>query len=96
MILTIAGERMELNRVLFLSGTIRTVFVAATCLFLSGLVIQLFDFGIGVQQVWDVGETVGTETVPDAWRQAVETLGSPLMPICAMKPLMTRKKRQSL
>jgi hypothetical protein len=49
LILTIAGERMELNRVLFLSGTIRAVFVAATCLFLAGLVIQLFDFGVGVR-----------------------------------------------
>ena len=49
LILTIAGERMELNRVLFLTGTVRTIFVAAICLFLAGLVLQLFNFGLGVQ-----------------------------------------------
>jgi hypothetical protein len=48
LILTVAGERMELNRVLFLSGTVQAVFFAAVFLLLVGLVIQLFNYDSGM------------------------------------------------
>jgi hypothetical protein len=47
--LTIAGERLELNRVLRLSGYVQRIFLLAVTLFLVGLVITLFDFNLGVR-----------------------------------------------
>jgi hypothetical protein len=49
LILTIAGERLELNRVLRLSGNVQRVFLLAVGMFLVGLVITLFNFDLGVR-----------------------------------------------
>jgi hypothetical protein len=49
LLLTIAGERLELSRVLKLTGRARAGFAASVMLFLGGLVISLFSFGIGVR-----------------------------------------------
>jgi hypothetical protein len=49
LILTIAGERLELNRILRLSGTVQLFFVAAVGLFLIGLVVSLLVFDAGVR-----------------------------------------------
>lgn len=48
LILTIAGERLELSRLLFLSGTVRALFLATAALFTLGLMIAaggLIDLG---------------------------------------------------
>ena len=49
LILTIAGERLELNRVLRLSGRVQNLFVAAGGLFLIGLLTSLAAFDVGVR-----------------------------------------------
>ena len=49
LILTIAGERLELGRILRLSKAPRTLFTLATGLFLLGLVVLLFNFNAGVR-----------------------------------------------
>lgn len=49
LILTIAGERLELNRVLRPSGQVRLLFLAANGLFLAGLVISTINFDLGVR-----------------------------------------------
>jgi hypothetical protein len=49
LILTIAGERLELNRVLRLAGKVQTLFVAAVGLFLAGLLTSLMAFDVGVR-----------------------------------------------
>ncbi|MCQ3976890.1 MAG: hypothetical protein DPW09_25970 [Anaerolineae bacterium] len=49
LMLTIAGERLELNRVLRLSGYVQRIFLLAVTLFLVGLVITLFNFDLGVR-----------------------------------------------
>jgi len=47
--LTIAGERLELNRVLRLSSHVQSIFLLAVGLFLAGLIITLFNFDLGVR-----------------------------------------------
>ena len=49
LILTIAGERLELNRVLRLSGMVQILFIAAISLFLAGLVVSLAAYDTGVR-----------------------------------------------
>ena len=49
LILTIAGERLELGRVLRLPKAVRTIFTLTVGLFLAGLVVLLFNFDFGVQ-----------------------------------------------
>lgn len=49
LILTIAGERIELNRVLRLSGRVQSLFLICTGLFIAGLIIQLANFDAGVR-----------------------------------------------
>jgi hypothetical protein len=49
LILTIAGERLELGRVLRLSRTVQIFFVAAIALFLIGLIVSLAAFDTGVR-----------------------------------------------
>ncbi len=49
LILTIAGERLELNRVLRLSGQVQQLFLFAVGLFLLGLIVALFNFDFGVR-----------------------------------------------
>lgn len=49
LILTIAGERLELNRVLRLSGYVRQLFLAAIGLFLTGLFLSLANFDWGTR-----------------------------------------------
>lgn len=49
LILTIAGERIELNRVLRLSRTVLTLFTMAAGLLLAGLLVSLFNFDFGVK-----------------------------------------------
>lgn len=49
LILTIAGERLELNRVLRLSGYVRQLFLAAIGLFLAGLLLSLIHFDWGAR-----------------------------------------------
>ena len=49
LILTIAGERLELARVLLLNRTSQVTFVLSAGLFLGGLVLSLFAFGAGLQ-----------------------------------------------
>jgi hypothetical protein len=49
LILTIAGERLELNRVLRLSGHVRQLFLAAIGLFLAGLLLNLANYDLGVR-----------------------------------------------
>lgn len=49
LILTIAGERLELNRVLRLAGPVQRLFIAAAGLFLLGLLTSLAAFDIGVR-----------------------------------------------
>ncbi|MBP6469256.1 MAG: hypothetical protein KBE23_11585 [Chloroflexi bacterium] len=49
LILTIAGERLELSRVLRLSRQVKGLFGAATAVFLGGLLLTLVDYGWGVR-----------------------------------------------
>ncbi len=49
LILTIAGERLELNRVLRPAGYVRLLFLAANGLFLAGLVFSTISFDPGVR-----------------------------------------------
>jgi len=49
LVLTIAGERLELNRVLRLSVRVQTLFLLAAGLYLAGLVISPFVFDVGVR-----------------------------------------------
>lgn len=49
LVLTIAGERLELSRLLRLSRNASRLFVAATALFLGGLLVALFDYATGVR-----------------------------------------------
>lgn len=49
LVLTIAGERLELARVLLLRRSVLTAFIAANGLFLGGLLVSLFNLGIGVR-----------------------------------------------
>ena len=49
LMLTIAGERLELNRVLRLSGYVQKIFLLAITFFLIGLVITIFNFDLGVR-----------------------------------------------
>ncbi|MEK7818003.1 MAG: hypothetical protein AAB281_07110, partial [Actinomycetota bacterium] len=49
LIFTIAGERLELSRMLHLAGSTRFTFLAATGLFLAGLIVTGFDAGIGMR-----------------------------------------------
>jgi len=49
LILTIAGERLELSRVLMAKPISRTIFKVAVGVFTIGLVISLFDFNIGLR-----------------------------------------------
>lgn len=49
LILTIAGERLELNRVLRLSGRVKNLFLSAIMLFLAGLLLTLFNFDLGMR-----------------------------------------------
>jgi hypothetical protein len=49
LILTIAGERLELGRMLRLSRRVQTVFLAFVALFLAGSIIYAFDRGVGVR-----------------------------------------------
>lgn len=47
--LTIAGERLELNRVLRLSGYVGQLFLVTTGLFLAGLLVTLVNFDLGTR-----------------------------------------------
>ncbi|HEY53399.1 MAG TPA: hypothetical protein G4N94_08080 [Caldilineae bacterium] len=49
LIMTIAGERLELSRLLVLSTTSRRLFLAATILFTGALVISHIDYALGVR-----------------------------------------------
>jgi hypothetical protein len=49
LILTIAGERLELNRVLRLPDRVKWLFVAATAVFLAGMLLTLFNYDWGVR-----------------------------------------------
>jgi hypothetical protein len=49
LILTIAGERLELNRVLRLSGEVQQLFLFAVGLFLIGVGVTLLSFDIGMR-----------------------------------------------
>lgn len=51
LLLTIAGERLELNRVLRLSSPVQMIFLGAIGLFLTGLATTLFAFDPGVRLV---------------------------------------------
>jgi hypothetical protein len=48
LMLTIAGERLELNRVLRLSGYVQNIFLLAVGFFLVSLVITFFNFDLGM------------------------------------------------
>lgn len=48
LVMTIAGERLELSRMLRLSQTASQLFVAATALFVAGLLVSLVDYPSGV------------------------------------------------
>jgi len=48
LVMTIAGERLELSRLLRLSRTASRLFSVATALFLAGLFISLADYAVGV------------------------------------------------
>lgn len=47
LVLTIVGERLELSRLLNPPRSVQTAFVAATGLFVAGLVVSLFDLDVG-------------------------------------------------
>ena len=49
LILTIAGERLELSRVLRWPRNVKVIFLAATAVFLAGLVVTLFNYGTGLR-----------------------------------------------
>ncbi len=49
LVLTIAGERLELSRVMRHSQLSHRLFLAAAAVYLGGLVLTLFDFGAGVR-----------------------------------------------
>lgn len=49
LILTIAGERIELNRVLRLTRLVQTLFLAAAGLFLAGLCLSLLNYDLGMR-----------------------------------------------
>jgi hypothetical protein len=49
LILTIAGERLELGRVLRQPEQVKRLFVAATAVFLAGLLLTLVNYGWGVR-----------------------------------------------
>lgn len=51
LVLTIAGERLELNRLLQPTAAVRAAFLAAVALFLTGPVISQFNYDLG----WRVG-----------------------------------------
>ncbi len=51
LVMTIAGERLELSRLLRLSTTATRLFGAATALFVAGLLLSLFDYALGVRLV---------------------------------------------
>ncbi len=48
-IMTIAGERLELSRLLVLSTLSRRLFLASTILFVAGLVLSHVDYALGVR-----------------------------------------------
>ncbi|HWI62295.1 MAG TPA: hypothetical protein VNT75_10690 [Symbiobacteriaceae bacterium] len=47
LVLTIAGERLELSRLMFLSQFRKNLFLAATGLYLVGCVVTVFDYTLG-------------------------------------------------
>ncbi|MBE2201770.1 MAG: hypothetical protein IAE79_24380 [Anaerolinea sp.] len=49
LILTIAGERLELDRVLRLSRRVQGLFVGATAVFSSGVLLSLHAYGLGMR-----------------------------------------------
>jgi hypothetical protein len=49
LILTIAGERLELSRVLRLPDWVKWLFVAATAVYVGGLVVTLFNYDWGLR-----------------------------------------------
>ncbi|MEW5956611.1 MAG: hypothetical protein AB1801_02725, partial [Chloroflexota bacterium] len=49
LILTIAGERLELNRVLRLSGQVQQLFLFALGLFLAGVAVSFLNFDLGTR-----------------------------------------------
>ena len=49
MVITIAGERLELSRMLRLSPTVRAAFVAATAIMIAGMALGLFSYALGVR-----------------------------------------------
>ena len=49
LIMTIAGERLELSRLLVLSTTSRRLFLAATLLFVAGLALSHVDYALGAR-----------------------------------------------
>jgi hypothetical protein len=49
LILTIAGERLELARALLLNATARALFIVVNTLFVLGLLISLFTFDVGMR-----------------------------------------------
>ncbi|MCL4834697.1 MAG: hypothetical protein KJZ86_19820 [Caldilineaceae bacterium] len=49
LVMTIAGERLELSRLLRLSTTATRLFGAATALFVAGLLLSLVDYALGVR-----------------------------------------------
>jgi hypothetical protein len=48
LVLTIAGERLELSRMLKLSAWSQRVFVGATVLLVAGLIVGIFDYAVGM------------------------------------------------
>ncbi|KAA3657154.1 MAG: hypothetical protein DWQ04_28955 [Chloroflexi bacterium] len=51
LVLTIAGERLELTRVLMLKQKTRTIFLSVVAVFLTGLLVSLFAFDAGLRLV---------------------------------------------
>lgn len=49
LVLTIAGERLELARLLRLPGFVRAAFLATVSLFLAGLIVMIIDFDLGMR-----------------------------------------------
>lgn len=49
LVLTIVGERLELNRILRLSGRTQALFTLAAGLFVAGIVLTLVDYGWGMR-----------------------------------------------
>jgi len=49
LVLTIAGERLELNRVLRLTRPVRGMFLAGTAVLLAGLLLTAYEYGWGIR-----------------------------------------------